>query len=171
VGEAIDEVLGLPELRRCRQPGGAVLGGGFEGAVAYTYLNAEFTEPFTSGTPAVTVIPGSKLPGVPPNVFYGELVWRHRASGFHAGVEVRHNGHVFVDDQNSELAPAYTIGNLRAGFEQVGKRWRVREFVRVDNVTDKNYVGSVIVADGNRRFYEPAPGRNWLVGISGEFAF
>jgi hypothetical protein len=31
VGEAIDEVLGLPELRRCRQPGGAVLGGGFEG--------------------------------------------------------------------------------------------------------------------------------------------
>ena len=78
---------------------------------------------------------------------------------------------MFVDDQNSELAPSYTLANLRAGFEQIGKRWRLREFVRVDNVTDKNYVGSVIVADGNRRFYEPAPGRNWLMGVAAEVAF
>ena len=63
------------------------------------------------------------------------------------------------------------VTNVRAGFEQVGKRWRVAEFVRVDNIADKAYIGSVIVAEGNRRFYEPAPGRNWLVGVAAELAF
>jgi iron complex outermembrane receptor protein len=98
-------------------------------------------------------------------------VWRHAASGFHAGAEVRAAGRVFVDDLNSESASPYTVANLRAGFEQRSKAWRVTEFVRVDNVTDRQYIGSVIVADTNRRFYEPSPGRNYLVGVSGSFRF
>jgi iron complex outermembrane receptor protein len=146
----------------------------WEAALAYTRLNAEFSEPFTTGVapaPIVAVRAGNRLPGVPASTLYGELVWRHAASGFHAGAEVRHNGRVFVDDANSEAASAYTVGNVRAGFEQRGKRWRLAEFVRVDNVTDRNYVGSVIVADGNGRFYEPAPGRNWLAGVSAQLSF
>ncbi|MDB5902812.1 MAG: TonB-dependent receptor, partial [Betaproteobacteria bacterium] len=149
----------------------AQLGQGFETAVAYTYLKARFTEPFTAGAPAVTVQAGSRLPGVPASTLYGELVWRHPASGFHAGVEVRHNSKVFVDDQNSDAAESYTIGNLRAGFEQRTRQWRFTEFVRVDNVTNKDYTGSVIVAEGNRRFFEPSPGRNWLFGLSAQLTF
>ena len=38
--------------------------------------------------------------------------------------------------------------------------------MRVDNVTDRAYIGSVIVADGNGRFYEPAPGRALMVGAT-----
>jgi iron complex outermembrane receptor protein len=41
----------------------------------------------------------------------------------------------------------------------------------VDNVTDRRYVGSVIANDGNGRFFEPAPGRNWTLGISAQHAF
>jgi iron complex outermembrane receptor protein len=143
----------------------------WEAAIAYTHLSAEFTQPFTSGTPAVPVAAGNRLPGVPENVLYGELVWRHAASGFHAGAEVRHNARVYVDDQNSGAAAAYTVANVRTGFEQTGNRWRLSEFVRLDNIADRNYIGSVIVADGNRRFYEPAPGRNWLVGVSAQLTF
>ena len=51
------------------------------------------------------------------------------------------------------------------------RQWRLTEFVRLDNVTDKSYVGSVIVAEGNRRFFEPAPGRNWLVGVTAQLTF
>jgi iron complex outermembrane receptor protein len=98
-------------------------------------------------------------------------VWRHAASGFHAGAELRHNSKVFVDDQNSDAAESYTIGNLRAGFEQRTRQWRFTEFVRVDNVTNKDYTGSVIVAEGNRRFFEPSPGRNWLFGLSAQLTF
>jgi iron complex outermembrane receptor protein len=108
---------------------------------------------------------------VPVTTLYGELVWRHRASGFHAGAEVRHNGRVYVDDANSESAASYTVANLRVGFEQRVQKLRFTEFVRVDNVTDRRYIGSVIVAEANGRFYEPAPGRNWLAGVSAQVAF
>ncbi len=146
-------------------------GKGFEAAVAYTHLYARFTDPFTSGTPPVAVRAGNRLPGVPADTLYGELVWRHRASGFHVGAEVRHNSKVFVDDANSAAAGTYTVANLRAGFQQRTRQWRFTEFVRVDNVADRQYIGSVIVAAGSAQFYEPAPGRNWLVGVSGQFTF
>lgn len=153
----------------------AYLPRGFEAALAYTLLDARFTQPFQTviSTPSVpvTVNAGSKLPGVPGNSVFGELVWRHTASGFHAGVEGRHSGKVYVNDPNTEAAGAYTIWNLRAGFEQRQRKWRFTEFVRVNNVSDRQYIGSVIVAEANNRFYEPAPGRNWLAGISASLSF
>jgi iron complex outermembrane receptor protein len=138
--------------------------------VAWTALDARFRQPFTSGTPPTTVAAGSRLPGVAPRLAYAELVWRHAGSGFHAGVEVRQSGKVFVNDQNSEAAAAYTIGNLRGGFQQRGKGWRLTEFVRIDNITDRRYIGSVIVADANGRFYEPSPGRTTTIGVTLELS-
>ena len=109
------------------------------------------------------VASGNKLPGVPRTTLYGELVWRHAASGFHAGMELRRNSKVFVDDQNSDAAESYTVANLRAGFEQRTGQWRFVEYVRVDT-SPTSYNGSVIVAEGNRRFFEPAPGRTGSSG-------
>lgn len=145
--------------------------GSWEAAVAYSTIRARFTEGFTTGVPPVAVNAGNRLPGVPHNTLYGELVWRHARSGFHAAVEARHNGGVYVDDQNSDKAASYTVANVRFGLEQRGPGWKLSEFVRVDNVTDRQYVGSVIVAEANGRFFEPAPGRNWLVGISAQLTF
>ncbi len=147
------------------------LGAGVEAYLAYTWLDAQFTLPFSSGTPAVRVPSGNRLPGVPLYMVYGELVWRHPASGFHAGAELRAAGKVYVNDVNSGFADPYTIGNLRAGFEQRGRKWRLTEFARVDNITNRQYVGSVIVADGNGRFYEPSPTRNYVVGINAQLRF
>ena len=39
-------------------------------------------------------------------------------------------------------------------------------FARGDNLTGKRYAGSVIVNEGNGRFFEPAPGRTWAVGLT-----
>lgn len=144
---------------------------GFEAALAYSLLDARFAESFASGAPAVAIPAGNRLPGVPPHTLYGEIVWRHPATGFHAGAEVRRNGRVYVNDANSESAAAYAVWGLRAGFEQRGRRWRLSEFVRVDNVTDRRYIGSVIVAEANGRFYEPAPERNWLAGVAASITY
>jgi iron complex outermembrane receptor protein len=144
-------------------------GMGFQSALAWTLLDATFKDPFTPGTGG-TVAAGNRLPGVASNLFYGELVWRDVTGGFHAGAELRHSGQVFVNDQNSEAAAAYTIGSLRAGLQQRGKGWRVSEFLRIDNITDRKYVGSVIVADGNGRFYEPSPGRSATLGVTLELS-
>jgi iron complex outermembrane receptor protein len=146
---------------------------GLEAALAYTWLDARFTQPFVAGVVGgtVTIPAGNRLPGVPPRTLYGEVVWRHAPSGFHAGVDARHNGQVFVNDGNTEFAGAYTVWGLRAGFEQRGRTWRVAEFVRVDNVTDKEYIGSVIVSEANGRYYEPAPTRNYMVGVQASLQF
>jgi iron complex outermembrane receptor protein len=142
---------------------------GFEAAISYTLLNARFTQSFT--TAGVNVAGGNKLPGVAGSNLFGELVWRHASNGFYAGAEVRNSGKVWVNDQNSEFAGDYTVFNLKAGLQQRGSNWKLSEFVRLDNAGNKHYIGSVIVAEANNRYYEPAPGRNYMFGINAEFKF
>ncbi len=61
--------------------------------------------------------------------------------------------------------------NIAAGFTQRGGRWRLQEYLRVDNLTHRRYAGSVIVNDANLRFYEPAPGRNGVLGVQARLAY
>jgi iron complex outermembrane receptor protein len=148
---------------------------GFEAAIAWTRMEAKFLQAFTSvaGSPAaaVTVPAGSRLPGVPRATFYGELRWRYEPAGFVATVEYQHRSRVWVDDRNSEAADAYGIISLAAGFTQSSGRWRFEEYVRIDNVANRRYAGSVVVNDANLRFYEPAPGRSTVVGLQARLAF
>ena len=149
----------------------AVLPANFDMRAAYTVIDARYAEAFTSGAAAAIVPAGNRLPGVPRTSFYAELQWHHFASGFSAALEARHNSSVYVDDQNSDAAAAYTIANLRLGFEQKAREWRITETLRIDNLTNRSYIGSVIVADGNGRFFEPAPRRNLAVLLSARRAF
>ena len=134
-------------------------------AIAYTYLDARFTEAFSSGTPPAVVPAGSQLPGVPRSALHAEAVWRHAPSGFHAGVEVHSAAKIYVNELNADAAPAYTVASLRAGFAQRLGTWQLSQFVRVDNVGDRRYAGSVIVSEARGRFFEPAPGRNAMAGL------
>ena len=131
---------------------------GFETNFAYTRLNARFSD-------------GRRLPGVPQSVLFGEMLWRH--GGFHAAMEVRASSRVFVNDANSDAASGYAVLNLRAGFAQHNGdgKWRFSEFLRIDSAGNRRYAGSVIVAEANGRFFEPAPRRNFLVGISASRSF
>jgi len=143
------------------------LGGGFSAYAAYTYLSATFAADTTTGTPPQLVAAGSRLPAVPANAAYAELAWtRADWSGFSAALEVQYADKLYVNDRNTDAAPSYSVANARAGFEQRAGMWTLREFVRVNNLADHNYVGSVIVGDTNGRFFEPAAGRNFLVGLS-----
>lgn len=40
----------------------------------------------------------------------------------------------------------------------------LRGFLRIDNALGHAYISSVIVNEGNRRFYEAEPGRGFLIG-------
>lgn len=150
----------------------------FAVAGSYTWLNAKYSESFrscriTGCTPAtsITIPADNRMPGIPATSVYGKLSWTHPASGFVSAIEIRHVGRVFVNDENSDAAPAYTMANLHFGFEQKTVGWKLNEFLRIDNASDKKYAGSVIVNEGNARYFEPAPGRNWLAGISAAYSF
>jgi iron complex outermembrane recepter protein len=134
--------------------------------LAYTYTRARFDE-FVNF--AGLDLSGNQLPGVPENSVYGAVVWRHEASGFSAGVEGRWADKVYVDDINSAFAESYVVFNVHAGLRQRVGKWQFEEFLRVDNVADENYVGSVVVNAVNGRFFEPAPPRTFLIGFTASF--
>lgn len=147
---------------------------------ALTYLDAVYRTPFLTcvGAPctaANTPVPaGNRIPGIPRVTAYAEVAWKHRPWGLETALEARHIGRIAVDDRNTDFAPAATVFNLRFSLAQKVDRWTFREFLRVDNVADRNYVGSVIVNEGTQprgRFFEPAPGRTWLLGVNAAYAF
>jgi len=136
---------------------------------AYTYLDAKFTSDYqSSGTPVKS---GNKIPGTYRSQVYGEVSWKAPSVGFSTAIEARYNSKVYVDDVNSDIAPSYTIFNLRAVLQQEVNKWRFSEYVRVENLFDKDYIGSVRVNDSNARFFEAAPGRNYLMGLNATYRF
>ena len=144
-----------------------LLPGPWDLQLAYTLLQAEYAESFVTGT--TTIPEGNRMPGIPERQAYAQL--RYRQAKYFALVEALGRSDVAVNDANAEFAPAYYVVNLAAGLTQQGSRWRLSEYVRVDNVRDRSYAGSVIVNEGNQRFYEPAPTRNYMVGVQGSLQF
>ena len=143
--------------------------------LAYTFLDAKFEQAFTyrpaATGPFVTVPAGNLLPGVPRNTAYGEVVWRRGQQGFSAALEAIYRDRNFANDINTETAERYTVGNVRVSYAHKADRWQLTEFVRVDNVTNKKYIGSVIVNEANGRFYEPALERAVVVGLTATYAY
>jgi iron complex outermembrane receptor protein len=150
----------------------AHLSQGFAAYAAYTYLKARYSDAFRTCTgspctaPIVPVPAGNAIPGIPRSTLYAEVTWKYAPAGFSSGLDVRRSAQVYVNDINSDAAPSYTVANLHFGFEQGFGGWLAKEFYRVDNLTDRKYAGSVIVNEGNSRFFESAPGRNHLIGVS-----
>ena len=142
------------------------LGAGISARLAMTVLRAIYDQPFG------TVKAGSRLPGVPKANMYGELAWTSSGGGFGAALEGIASSKVYAEDANTEIpAPGYGVLNARVQARQEMGGWRFKEFVRVNNLASRQYVGSLIIGDANKRYYEAAPARNWLVGFSAQYAF
>jgi iron complex outermembrane receptor protein len=87
-------------------------------------------------------------------------------AGLQLGLEALKVGAIPVNDANTEAAEGCTLVHLRASLPREIGAWRLVPFARIDNLANRRHVGSVIVNEGNRRFFEPGPGRTWLAGIS-----
>ena len=144
----------------------ADFGGGWNAKLAVSALRAIYDEGFGA------VPEGSLLPGIPKTSLYGELGWKDAQGRFGAALETVANGRVYAEDSNTQqAAPGYAIVNARVQASQQLGGWRFKEFARLNNLFDRGYVGSVIVGDTNRRYYEAAPGRNWVLGVSAQYQF
>ncbi|NEX61068.1 TonB-dependent receptor, partial [Noviherbaspirillum sp. 17J57-3] len=134
--------------------------------LAYTFLDARFDQAYTSGSGATAAIvaAGNALPGAPRHSLFGQAQVKGPA-GMTLAAETRIESRAYVDDVNSDAAAGYAVLNLSAGktWQAGGVQWHA--FGRIDNVLDRQYAGSVIVNDSNRRFFEPAPGRRVFVGL------
>ena len=112
---------------------------------------------------------GNRIPGIACGSLFVALNWAP-PTGLCVGVEARYVTSVFVNDATSDIAPRYAIASPSGGYLPLG-RWELIGFVRGDNLFDRRCAGSVIVNEGNARFFEPAPGRTWLAGLSATVKF
>lgn len=139
---------------------------GLSSRVALTSLRAVYDQSFGN------VLRGSRLPGVPNANGYAELAWKESAGRFSTALEAQASGRSYADDANADIpAPGYAVLNARLSSNQRWQGWHLKQFVRMNNLLDRQYVGSLIVGDSNKRYYEAAPGRNWLLGASAQYQF
>lgn len=143
---------------------------------AYGWVDARYRDDCMTrscldpGSPDKQLRSGNRIPGIARQALYASLDWMPE-EGFRAGIEGRYLSSIQVNDGNTETAPSYFVTGVHAGYVWRNGPWRVGSYARIDNLFDRRYAGSVIVNEGNQRYYEPAPGRNWTAGIDVSFSF
>lgn len=137
--------------------------------LAYTQIDATYSKDFTSNGRLIE--DGNHLPGIPARTLYGELAWQP-VQWFSSAVEGLYRSKLYVEDSNTaKAATSHALFNWQARFEQKAGALTFNQVLRIDNLLDREYIGSVIVGDGNGRYYEPGPERAWYVGAGVQYQF
>ncbi|WP_064161168.1 TonB-dependent receptor PqqU, partial [Klebsiella pneumoniae] len=102
---------------------------------------------------------GNRIPGIARNMGYASFGYQPE-QGWYAGSDIRYMSDIMANDENTAKAPSWTVVGLTTGYKWSYGRMDMDLFGRIDNLFDREYVGSVIVNESNGRYYEPAPGRN-----------
>ena len=108
---------------------------------------------------------GNRIPGIARNMGYASFGYQPE-QGWYAGSDIRYMGDIMANDANTAKAPSWTVVGLTTGYKWSYGKMDMDLFGRVDNLFDRTYVGSVIVNESNGRYYEPAPGRNFGIGMN-----
>jgi iron complex outermembrane receptor protein len=141
-----------------------------------TLIDAEFNEYFEYGpAPRTQVNAGNKIPGIPNGMAYSSIQWSstdfqrnkyRQVMGTLATIEYIAAGANHGSDTNAQNVKAggYSIYNFRLAHRVDVNTMTITGYGQLNNLTDKKYIGSMIV--GNPAPFEPAPGRNWMVGLN-----
>ena len=104
------------------------------------------------------------MPGIPQSFVFAELLWagsrmdggkKMSSLGSQAGLEFTQSGRLYANDANTASADGYATLNFKASRGWSVGPGRLTAYARVDNLTDRRYVGSVIVNQAALQFYEP----------------
>jgi len=110
------------------------------------------------------------MPGIARDMGFASFGWQPEES-WYAGANLRYASDIQANDANTAKAPSYTVAGLNTGYKLQYGNWLMDIYGRVDNLFDLQYVGSLIVNESNKRYYEAAPGRNYGVGLSLAWTF
>ncbi|MBK7616613.1 MAG: TonB-dependent receptor [Burkholderiales bacterium] len=140
-------------------------------AAALTWLDAQYQDSFLTcgpppcSAPTVAVAAGNRIAGTQRSNAWAEVAWRDVHWG-EFGLEARGAARTAVNDLNSDFAAGYGLAALRwtKAYTLPGGA-KFEWLLRVDNLFGRHYAGSVIVNDGNARYFEPGAPRTALLGM------
>ncbi|WP_425443978.1 TonB-dependent receptor family protein [Thioalkalivibrio denitrificans] len=127
---------------------------------AWTWSDFHFRE-FTDDEG--TSLSGRRLPAIPRQQLFLEAAWRPGRD--YAIADLLVQGGQYADNANTERVSASTVVNVRAGRVLRRNGWDVEAFVALNNLFDEDYFSNIRPNAGFGRYYEPAPGRNFFVGL------
>ncbi|RUO33607.1 TonB-dependent receptor family protein [Aliidiomarina soli] len=113
-----------------------------------------------------------RIPGVATSNLYAQInlsPWQDQR--LRASLTAQYRSRIASNDGNTEFAPSFVLWHSAVEARQQIAQWQFRQWLRVDNLLDRNYVGSVIVNQGSGRSFEPAPGRQLSAGLAVERRF
>ena len=141
--------------------------------LSMAWLRAVYASDFTSGSNTITS--GKRMPGIPDQQLFASVQWADqgfasvknpRPLGWSASADWIARSNFWADDLNSADARVAGFGqvNLRVRHRQGWGPVRAELWAGVDNLLDKRVVGSVIVNQAAKQYFEPGLPRNSLVG-------
>ena len=143
---------------------------GWRAQFSLSWLDATYTDGFAVCaavpclSPTLPVPAGKHIAGTLQRSAYAELAWTPLPA-LELAWEARGQGRLPVNDINSDFAAGFGLMALRARWQLNLPVGRLDLLAWLENLSDRRVVGSVIVNDGNGRFFEPAPGRGWLLSL------
>ena len=148
---------------------------------ALSWLQAEYADGFSTCTsapcptatnPAVAVPAGNRIAGTQRALAWAQAAWRTGPLDGEWALEWRASARTMANDLNTAAAPGYALAHLRwSGRLALGAADSLELLARVDNLFNRAHVGSVIVNDGNGRFYEPGAPRSLLLSVRWQHRF
>ncbi|WP_071052557.1 TonB-dependent receptor PqqU, partial [Klebsiella pneumoniae] len=93
---------------------------------------------------------GNRIPGIARNMGYASFGYQPE-QGWYAGSDIRYMSDIMANDENTAKAPSWTVVGLTTGYKWSYGRMDMDLFGRIDNLFDREYVGSVIVNESNGR--------------------
>nr|MBS0038092.1 TonB-dependent receptor [Saprospiraceae bacterium] len=109
---------------------------------------------------------GNQLTGVAPHLMYNRVEWK-----FHSGLRFffhhRYSDRLPLNDANTDYQEAYHTFAIKGNWSALKReKFQLNVHAGIDNLTDEDYsLGNDLNAFGGR-YYQPAPGRNWYLGVS-----
>jgi iron complex outermembrane receptor protein len=153
---------------------------GLRTTLTYTLMDFVFkdfeVETTVDDTVQLVQLEGNEVPGVPPHQIFAGISFDHPI-GAYSEVNLRWVDQYFANDFNGPppgsdkpvddfVNDSYTVVDFRLGIKRVLGAIGVGSFVGIDNLFDERYNGSITPNAGRDRFFEPAAGRTWFVGIN-----
>lgn len=110
---------------------------------------------------------GKRIPGLAEIVATSTL--QVSSAGSTLTLEAIHVGDQYANESNTLRNDGRTTGDIAISHRLGGEEEHFVIALRVQNITDARYNGSVVVNPFNARAFEPAPGRNAFVTVSYRF--
>ena len=146
------------------------------------WLQAQYDDAFTSTSKNgstytnKTVPAGNRMPGIPSQQLFASLQWaqqgfattrRSGPLGLSANADWVARSALWASDMNdaNSRAAGYSVVNLRVRHLSQWGTARIEAWAGVDNVTNRNHVGSVIVNQAAGQYFEPGLPRQWMTGV------